>query len=322
MSSIDTTDQLCTISGQCNVVETLSPPNRSTTMLEETIINSACSSLNNANNSFLSIIETPRRSMKKDVQSLVMSPSQDSINETVNNSELFIEMDTEKILTPKSKKKLHEMSGRRVVDIFTFIRDIQNELCDHGPLFGCSFKDMDIVSEKRCGLQSTICFKCKMCGLKKLIKTNNYESSGAINVNEAAIVGTLSAGGGYSHLSQICSGMEIPVMNFSSYRVYENKVTDNFEKVASIIMLNAAMEEKALAIQNGDIDKDGVPLLTVICDGSWGKRSYRTMYNSSSGTVSKIKIIKKVHICFKICSLFFTYNFRITNIFIFYIFFI
>ncbi|KAL4122943.1 hypothetical protein QTP88_015184 [Uroleucon formosanum] len=124
-------------------------------MLEETIINSPCSSLNNANNSFLSIIETSRGSMKKDVQSLVMSPSQDSINKTVNNSELFIEMDTEIILTPKSTKKLDEMSGRRVVDIFTFIRHIQNELCDHGPLFGCSFKDMDIVSEKRCRLQST-----------------------------------------------------------------------------------------------------------------------------------------------------------------------
>lgn len=52
-SSIDTTEQLCTISGQCNVVETLSPPDRSTTMLEDTIINSPCSS-NNTNNSFLS----------------------------------------------------------------------------------------------------------------------------------------------------------------------------------------------------------------------------------------------------------------------------
>lgn len=79
-------------------------------------------------------------------------------------------MDTEIILTPKSTKKLHEMSGRRVVDIFTFIQDIRNELCDHGLLFGCSFKYMDIVSEKICGLQSTICFKCKMCGLKSLLK--------------------------------------------------------------------------------------------------------------------------------------------------------
>jgi len=254
-------------------------------MLEDSIVNSPCSSLNNSNNNFISITETPpSRLMNENIQS-AMSSNEDSF-ETVNNSELFVEMDTELILTPKSTKKLHEMSGRRVVDIFTFIRDIQNDLCDHGSLFGCSFKDMDIISEKRTGLQSTISFKCKMCGLHKSIKTDNYESSGALNVNECAIVGTLSAGGGYSHLSQIFSAINIPVMNFSTYRVYENKVTGNFEKVASEIMLSAAMEEKALAIQNGDVDKDGVPLLTVICDGSWGKRSYRTMYNSSSGTVS------------------------------------
>lgn len=67
----------------------------------------------------------------------------------------------------------------------------------------------------------------------------------------------------------------------------KKKVSTHFEKVASEIMLDAAIEEKTLAIENNEVDKDGVPLLTVICDGSWGKRSYRTMYNSSSGTVSE-----------------------------------
>ena len=149
MSSIDNPDQLYTIAGQSNVVEPLPPPDndRSATMLEESIVDSTCSSLNNTNNSFLSINETPPRLLNKNILS-AMSSTEDSI-ETVNNSELFVEMDTELILTPKSTKKLHEMSGRRVVDIFTFIRDIQNYLCDHGPLFGCSFKDMDIISEKK-----------------------------------------------------------------------------------------------------------------------------------------------------------------------------
>lgn len=63
-------------------------------------------------------------------------------------------------------------------------------------------------------------------------------------------------------------------------------------------MLNASIEEKRLAIESGDIDSDGVPLLTVICDGSWGKRSYRTMYNSSSGTVSKLFNTNENKICF------------------------
>lgn len=155
---------------------------------------------------------------------------------------------------------------------------------------------MDLISEIRLGLQSTINFKCKMCGLKNPIKTNNYENAGTININEAAVLGTLSAGGGYSRLSKICSILDVPVMNPKTYNVYENKVSNNFEKVASNIMMDATMEEKALAIENGDIDRDGVPQLTVICDGSWVKRSYRTMYNSYSVTVSKISNIRLVNI--------------------------
>ena len=52
-----------------------------------------------------------------------------------------------------------------------FVRDIQNELCDHGPLFGCSFKDMDIVSGKRCRLQSTkFVLNVRCVDLKSLLK--------------------------------------------------------------------------------------------------------------------------------------------------------
>jgi len=209
---------------------------------------------------------------------------------TDHNVELIVEKNSKVMSTPKSAKKMNELSGRRVVEVFAFIKEIQNSFSDHGP-FGCSFKDMDVMSEIRLGLQSTINLKCKMCNLVKSIKTNNYfENLGTININEAAVVGTLSAGAGYSHISQIFSGMDIPIMNCKTYKLYESKVSTNFEKIAAKIMYNAAMEENNLAIENGDVDKDGVPLLTVICDGSWGKRSYRTMYNSSSGTVSELKI--------------------------------
>lgn len=81
-------------------------------------------------------------------------------------------------------------------------------------------------------------------------------------------------------------------MSSTTYIKNEKKVSTNFEKVAPKIMLDAAIEEKTLAIENNEVDIDGVPLLTVICDGSWGKRSYRTMYNSSSGTVSQWKMYK------------------------------
>lgn len=45
-----------------------------------------------------------------------------------------------------------------------------------------------------------------------------------------------------------------------------------------------ANKEKELAIES-EVDKNGVPLLTVVVDGSWAKRSNRTNYSSLSGVV-------------------------------------
>lgn len=235
------------------------------------------------------LLNTPTKSSygNHTIQNIEEIISEISLNEDdFKNVQLCEETDHNVPLTPKSAKRLHELSGRRIIEIFSFIREIQNNLSDHGP-FECTFKDMNLISETRSGLQSKINFECKMCGLKKSLKTNNYENVGTININEAAVVGTLASGGGYSHFSQIFSAIDIPVMSSTTYSKNENKVSTNFEKVASKMMLNAAIEEKTLAIENNEVDKDGVPLLTVICDGSWGKRSYRTMYNSSSGTVSE-----------------------------------
>ncbi|CAH1377203.1 unnamed protein product [Tenebrio molitor] len=47
-------------------------------------------------------------------------------------------------------------------------------------------------------------------------------------------------------------------------------------------------EEKQLAIERGDVDENGVPLLTVVADGSWAKRSYKCNYSSLSGMASII----------------------------------
>lgn len=49
----------------------------------------------------------------------------------------------------------------------------------------------------------------------------------------------------------------------------------------------AAKEEARLAIEHGDVNKNGVPMITVVADGAWSKRSYRSNYNALSGVVSK-----------------------------------
>jgi len=48
----------------------------------------------------------------------------------------------------------------------------------------------------------------------------------------------------------------------------------------------AGKEEARLAIENGDVNSDGIPLITVVADGALLKRSYKHNYNTLSGVVS------------------------------------
>lgn len=51
-------------------------------------------------------------------------------------------------------------------------------------------------------------------------------------------------------------------------------------------MEQAGKEEYKLALENGSVDNDGIPLITVILDGGWSKRSYGHNFSANSGAVS------------------------------------
>lgn len=55
-------------------------------------------------------------------------------------------------------------------------------------------------------------------------------------------------------------------------------------------MQQAGKEERRLAIDNGDVDGNGIPYITVLLDGGWSKRSYGHSYNASSGVVRVLLI--------------------------------
>lgn len=48
-------------------------------------------------------------------------------------------------------------------------------------------------------------------------------------------------------------------------------------------MEQTAEKEATHARTVGNIDENGTPLVTVVADGCWSKRSYRTNYNALSG---------------------------------------
>ncbi|XP_048481126.1 uncharacterized protein LOC119691926 isoform X1 [Plutella xylostella] len=53
-------------------------------------------------------------------------------------------------------------------------------------------------------------------------------------------------------------------------------------------MAEAGKEEKAMAIKAGRINKDGIPIIDVVTDGCWSKRSYKKNYSALSGAAAII----------------------------------
>ncbi|CAH1383596.1 unnamed protein product [Tenebrio molitor] len=45
----------------------------------------------------------------------------------------------------------------------------------------------------------------------------------------------------------------------------------------------AGKEEARLAIEAGMVNEQGIPIITVLTDSAWSKRSYKTNYNALSG---------------------------------------
>lgn len=175
------------------------------------------------------------------------------------------------------------LTGRRIVDINHFIQQLQF-LNQHSPI-GCSLTEMRVIAETRKGLNSSIKFKCLMCNLEKVVWTNDPKKSSA-SVNTAAVIGSIGIGIGHSNMEEFFSTLDVPSLTSSTYDVEHEKVSNAWEECASLEMQQAVQVEKELALQRGDVDAEGVPLLTVIVDGTWSKRSYRTNYSSLSGAVS------------------------------------
>jgi len=53
-------------------------------------------------------------------------------------------------------------------------------------------------------------------------------------------------------------------------------------------MEKAGQEEKRLAIESDCVGSDGIPMIIVVENGQWSKRSYRTKYDALSGVESII----------------------------------
>ncbi|CAI6342668.1 unnamed protein product [Macrosiphum euphorbiae] len=179
-----------------------------------------------------------------------------------------------------------EIIGRRIVDLSYIFAQIKNVNHDIG--LGCSFIDMDFVSEDRRGCYSECWFICKMCNIKSKICTVKESPKTNWSINKAIVNSTIAIGIGYTQVYELLSGLEIPSISSNTYTRIETLLGAEISNTAWSEMEKAGQEEKRLAIESGCVGSDGIPMITVVADGQWSKRSYRTKYDALSGVASII----------------------------------
>lgn len=106
------------------------------------------------------------------------------------------------------------------------------------------------------------------------------------DVNKDAVAGVMAVGCGQAQLNQFLAGVGLLYMSDFTYNIMQNDICDDWEETAWDEMKKAG--EKEAAIKEGRVNKDGIPLVDVIVDGCWRKRSYRTNYAALSGAATII----------------------------------
>ncbi|XP_060855780.1 uncharacterized protein LOC132950906 [Metopolophium dirhodum] len=146
---------------------------------------------------------------------------------------------------------------------------------------------MEYQKETFVGFQSILTFKCKVCNIKSKLYTENPKTV-QVPINKATVHGCQAIGIGHTQLSELFSFLEIPSLSISGYTKVQENVADIVHATAWDEIKKAGEEEKKMALECGDIDVDGTPVITVVADGQWSKRSYRTKYDALSGAATII----------------------------------
>ncbi|XP_021338853.1 uncharacterized protein LOC110440231 [Mizuhopecten yessoensis] len=137
----------------------------------------------------------------------------------------------------------------------------------------------------KCGMASVFELSC-VCG--KLFQLENSPSislqsgDSCHDVNLRAVWGAMVTGGGASNLSELFGTMNAPGISQPKFSQIEHIIGSMWNKCLQEDMIAAGVEERRLAIERGDLH-DGVPAITVICDGGWSKRTHKHTYNALGG---------------------------------------
>lgn len=121
-----------------------------------------------------------------------------------------------------------------------------------------------------------------MCNLKFIIESDS-DGENYLPVNSCAVAGIVSIGGGHSQLEEFSSALNLPLISNKQYQSIHDTLSDKWLEVAKETMDQAAEKERCLALSDGRVSRNGIPIIDVIVDGCYSKRSYKTNYSALSG---------------------------------------
>ncbi|XP_041975793.1 uncharacterized protein LOC121730719 [Aricia agestis] len=101
--------------------------------------------------------ERNREITKMSSEDHVQVPSTSSIHSTGSTDNF----DDDFVILPEEGQKFEECSGRRIVDIGYFFKQLKE--MDHESLFKCNNSHLRLQQEMRKGLASTFLFECEIC---------------------------------------------------------------------------------------------------------------------------------------------------------------
>ena len=145
---------------------------------------------------------------------------------------------------------------------------------------------VNITEEKQSGLGSIFSVKCSFCGHLNEVKSSGEHRAGSrgplVNdINTRAVLGSLHAGMGNTHLNNLLSTINIPTMNHQLFKRREREVGNALENIArESCKINLNLEKK-MAEQSSSASADGLVGIAVSYDMGWQKRGRG--HNSSTG---------------------------------------
>ncbi|KAK4886730.1 hypothetical protein RN001_003001 [Aquatica leii] len=172
------------------------------------------------------------------------------------------EVEMEQVLPElqQTEKPDRHVTGRRFFDIEDFIEELRKANSHHP--FTCNFNDMDLISESRDCLISFLNFKCRMCNIEKIVRTETGDDK--LTANSAIVLSTITNGMGFSQMAQHLSIMNMPQLSRRQFEKHFEQVSETILATSWESMEEAGIEEARIAQENGDVDAEGYPLITPV----------------------------------------------------------